>query len=112
MKKQIQNIVAALKKHGIECRYNVWPDEDSELTKTYATVQITSTNNMFSDDEVFEHIFSFELDLFTSKKDIDTEESVMSALDELGTPYQSTEYYNTTNKSYQIQFTFELFDYK
>ena len=36
----------------------------------------------------------------------------MSALDELGTPYQSTEYYNTTNKSYQIQFTFELFDYK
>lgn len=112
MKKSIQSIETALKNHDISCQYNQWPADDVPLTKKYATIQITGTNNMFSDDEVFEHVFSFELDYFTPTKDIDGEEAVMDALDELGTAYQSTEYYNTTNKSYQIHFTFELVEYK
>jgi hypothetical protein len=112
MRKSIQSIEKALKNHGIECRYNDWPADDSALTKTYATIQVVGSNNMPADDSVYEHVFSFELDLFTSSKNIDAEESVMAALDELGTPYQSTEYYNTTNKSYQIQFTFELVEEK
>ncbi len=108
MKKSIQEIETALKNHGIECRYNVWPADDKQLSKTYATVQITKSENMQADDSVYDHVFNFELNLFTQKKDIDAEEAVMSALDELGTAYNSTEYYNTTNQSYQISYSFDL----
>ena len=108
MRKEIQNVMSAIKSAGIDCSYNRWPEDGAKIPHAYATLQLTNSSNFISDDVVYQHIYNMELDFFSSKKDIDSEEKIMAALDSLCIPYQSHEYYITSSKIYQIQYIFDV----
>jgi hypothetical protein len=67
----------------------------------FITYVVAYSSNFGADDRVYQEIENVQIELYTSKKDLEAESRVKAVLDANGFYYETTETYIPTEKLYQ-----------
>ncbi|PEJ48220.1 hypothetical protein CN692_24240 [Bacillus sp. AFS002410] len=74
---------------------------DTPPKPPYICYLVDSSSNFHADNEVFHKISNVNIELYTKKKDLDSERIIESLLDENDIPYDSSEVYIDSEKLFQ-----------
>lgn len=108
MKMTESQLLTALNASGISFRYHHWP-VGSCPTPPFGVYLRTSTNNVCADGKVYCKATHYNVELYTSKKDVAAEQLVETALDTVGIPWQvSSEIYIESEDLYQTIYEIEV----
>lgn len=73
----------------------------------YITYLVSFSSNFMADNKVHKKLDNIQIELYTSKKDLEAESKLESLLDEHGIPYQTSEMYidseNIFQKIYEVR---------
>src|SRR5690625_529955 len=80
----------------------------NDITPTpYITYLVSYSSNFIADNKVHTKIDNVQIELYTSRKDLEAESNLESLLDENEIPYQTTETYidseNVFQKIYEVR---------
>jgi hypothetical protein len=95
----------ALKSIGYPVAYGSF---SSPVTPPFITYQFAYSNDMMADNINYVPIENFQVELYTDKKDLATEQKVQDKLKELGLPYRKFETYLDEEKVYQILYEIQI----
>jgi hypothetical protein len=95
----------ALKSIGYPVAYGSF---SSPVTPPFITYQFAFSSDMIADNHNYVDIGNFQVELYTDKKDLATEQKVQDKLKELGLPYRKFEAYLDEEKMYQILYEVQL----
>jgi hypothetical protein len=95
----------ALKSIGFPVAYGSFADP---VTPPFITYQFAYSNDMKADNQNYVPIDDFQIELYTTKKDIVAEQKVQDKLKELGLPYRKFETYLNEENMYQILYEVQL----
>lgn len=68
----------------------------------------TQTDNFYADGQTFQVIQGVDVELYTAKKDVETESSIEDKLDELGLGWEKFEEYLDSESCYMITYSIEI----
>lgn len=74
----------------------------------FITYQFAYSSDMIADNKNYLEISNFQVELYTSKKDLATEKKVQDKLKELNLPYSKVESWLDDEKLYQILYEIQL----
>ncbi len=74
----------------------------------YLVYLFSYSNDFMADNENYKEISNFQIELYTDKKDLESEKKVEDKLKELEIPYLKLEEYIETEKIYQILYEIQL----
>ena len=80
----------------------------SPVTPPFITYQFAYSNDLIADNINYVAIDDFQVELYTTKKDITAEQKVQDKLKELGLPYRKFETYLDEEKVYQILYKIQI----
>jgi hypothetical protein len=95
----------ALKSLGYPVAYGSFT---SPVTTPFITYQFAYSNDMMADNQNYVPIDDFQIELYTTKKDIVAEQKVQDKLKKLGFPYRKFETYLDEEKVYQILYEIQI----
>lgn len=68
----------------------------------------TGSNNFSADNHSYFKRKSIDIELYSKKKDLASEEAIENKLDELGLPFDKDETYISSEKCYEVVYTVEV----
>ena len=92
---------------GLSVAYNHFP-EDEAVPLPVLVYDVAGSHNFPADNKVYAPINRIEAQLVTANKDTTTEAAVEAILDENELVWDKTETYISTEKCYQVIYTFDL----
>lgn len=95
----------ALKSIGYPVAYGSF---SSPVTPPFITYQFAYSNDMMADNVNYVAIDDFQVELYTTKKDLVAEQKVQDKLKELGLPYRKFETYLDEEKMFQILYEIQI----
>ncbi|WP_027410368.1 hypothetical protein [Anoxybacteroides tepidamans] len=95
----------ALKSVGYPIAYGSFTDP---VTPPFITYQFVNSNDLIADNTNYVSIENFQVELYTAKKDLTTEQKIQDKLKELGLPYRKFEAYIDEEKLYQIVYEIQI----
>jgi hypothetical protein len=95
----------ALKSIGFPVAYGSF---SSPVTPPFITYQFISSSDMIADNHNYVSIENFQIELYTSKREPETEKLVQDKLKELGLPYRKFETYLDEEKMYQVIYEVQI----
>jgi hypothetical protein len=95
----------ALKSIGYPVAYGSF---SSPVTPPFITYQFAHNSDLIADNINYVSIENFQVELYTTKKDLAAEQKVQDKLKELGLPYRKFETYLDEEKVYQILYEVQL----
>ena len=78
------------------------------VTPPFITYQFAYSNDMMADNVNYVAIDDFQVELYTTKKDLVAEQKVQDKLKELGLPYRKLETYLDEEKMFQILYEIQI----
>lgn len=82
----LNDIKNAIKRVGIPTTYYEWEHSTPQLP--YIVYQQSDTDNVFADDKNYIEVSKIQVELYTKKRDRDTEKLLENALSSLGVTWQ------------------------
>lgn len=95
----------ALKSLGMPVAYGSFT---APVEPPFITYQFTFSNDLMADNINVVEISNFDVELYTTTKDLAREKLVQDKLKELGLPYRKTETWINDEKMYQIIYEIQL----
>ena len=95
----------ALKSLGMPVAYGSFT---SPVSPPFITYQFAYSNDFMADNINYFEISNFQVELYTSKKDLSAEQKVQDKLKELGLPYSKIEAFLEDEKLYQVIYEVQL----
>lgn len=95
----------ALKSIGYPVAYGSF---SRPVTPPFITYQFAYSNDMIADNHNYVDIGNFQVELYTTKKDLAAEKKVQDKLKELGLPYRKLETYLDEEKMFQILYEIQI----
>jgi len=95
----------ALKSIGYPVAYGSF---SGPVTSPFIVYQFAYSNDMMADNVNYVAIDDFQVELYTTKKDLAAEQKVQDKLKELGLPYRKFETYLDTERMYQILYEIQI----
>ena len=80
----------------------------SHVTPPFIVYKFAYSNDIMADNVNYVAIDDFQVELYTTKKDLVAEQKVQDKLKELGLPYRKFETYLDEEKMYQILYEVQL----
>lgn len=94
-----------LESTGFPVAYLAFP-EDNAPSMPFLVYEAVSSNNFAADGMVYQKIIHFQIDLYTDKKDLNTEDKVEQALSSFF--WQKTGEYNDTERVFRTIYEIEV----
>ena len=94
-----KNLINILKSLGFPIRYHSFKTPPNPPYLVYLAVD---TDNTFADNKVYEKYTNYQIELYTNKKDFDTQEKIEEVFDEYDIPWESSEIYIEEEQLYQV----------
>ena len=92
-----------LKKAGIPVAYDHFEDDEKNLEPPFMAYREKSPDNFRADNKVYSAFFHYEIELVTTKKDVDLENKISNLLTENEIPYEKLdEVWDSEEKIYHI----------
>jgi hypothetical protein len=98
-------LLQALKSIGYPVAYGSF---SSPVTPPFIVYKFAYSNDIMADNINYVAIDDFQVELYTSKKDLVAEQKVQDKLKELGLPYRKFETYLDEEKVYQILYEIQI----
>jgi len=95
----------ALKSLGMPVAYGSFT---SPVSPPFITYQFAYSNDFMADNVNYFEISNFQVELYTSKKDLSAEQKVQDKLKELGLTYSKLETFLEEEKLYQVIYEVQL----
>ncbi|UYL94234.1 putative tail component [Geobacillus phage vB_GthS_PT9.1] len=95
----------ALKSIGYPVAYGSF---SSPVTPPFIVYQFAYSNDMMADNINYVAIDDFQVELYTTKKDLIAEQKVQDKLKELGLPYRKFETYLDEEKMFQVLYEIQI----
>lgn len=95
----------ALKSIGYPVAYGSF---SSEVSPPFITYQFVYSSDLIAENQNYIEISNFQVELYTSKKDMAAEKRVQDKLKELGLPYRKLENWLDDEKLYQVIYEIQL----
>lgn len=92
---------------GLPYTYHHW-DEENVLELPWIVFDYPEQNDFLADDSVYQKITALQIDLYTDRKDLQTEAMVEQVLEQNGIVYTKEETYIASEKMYEITYETEL----
>lgn len=102
---QMSELYNILKTIGLPITYHHWPTPPS---LPYLVYLATDTSNYGADNKVYATIDSYDIELYTAKKDLISETKIQDALNQAELFWDKTELYLDTEKMYQITYSIQI----
>lgn len=97
-----KDLFKLLKKIGIPVAYDHF-DEDKDIEPPFMTYREQSSDNFRADNKIYAAFFNYEIELVTSKKDVELENKISALLTENEIPYEKLdEVWDSEEKIYHI----------
>lgn len=97
-----KDLLKLLKKVGIPVAYDHFPD-NKNLEPPFMAYREQSPDNFRADNIVYSAFFNYEIELITTKKDVQLEDKISTLLTENEIPYEkSNEVWDNEEKIYHI----------
>lgn len=81
---------------------------ESDPTPPYLVYLFSYSNDLIADNINYLEISNFQIELYTTKKDLAAEKRVQDKLKELGLPYSKTETYLDSEKLFQVIYEIQI----
>ena len=92
---------------GLPYTYHHW-DEENVPELPWIVFDYPAQNDFLADDSVYQRITALQIDLYTDRKDLQTEAMVEQVLEQNGIVYTKEETYIASEKMYEITYETEL----
>jgi hypothetical protein len=102
---KFEQIKKMLETTGFPVAYLAFP-EDNAPSMPFLVYEAVSSNNFAADGMVYQKIIHFQIDLYTDKKDLNTEDKVEQALSSFF--WQKTGEYNDTERVFRTIYEIEV----
>lgn len=102
----MDEIIQMLTETGIPFAYDHFAEGDSPVPPFICWLS-PGSNNFSADGKVYSRIGTVHIELYTDKKDVETESSVESVLDKYGIFWNKSETYISSEKLYEVMYSFE-----
>lgn len=102
-----EKIVTMLQKTGIPFAYHHFAEGESP-EPPFLIYLSPGSHNFGADGVVHFKVAAIDIELYTDKKDPETEQIVEDVLDQSGLFYDKTEVYIDSEKLYEVLYSFEL----
>ena len=102
----LQDLIDLLDEIGLPYAYDHYAEGESP-SPPFMIFLLPSSNNFSADGIVYIRIDEVHLELYTDRKDPETEQAVESALDRHGIFYDKSEVWIESEKLYEVLFSFE-----
>lgn len=102
-----RDVFQIVKAVGFPAAYHHF-EEGQEPDKPYLVYLYPGTNNFSADGVVYQGINQLDIELYTDKKDLETEKKVEAVLKEHGFFYEKTETYLESEKMYEVLYEMEV----
>ena len=102
-----QDVYQMLKSIGMPMAYHHF-GEGQEPEKPYLVYLYPGTDNFSADGIVYQGINQLDIELYTEKKDLETEKKVEAVLKEHGFFYEKTETYLTSEEMFEVLYEMEV----
>ena len=99
------DLFAALKSLGLPVAYGEFTQSTSPPFITY---QFYNNDDLFADNQNYVAVDNFQVELYTTKKDLAKEKLVQDKLKELNLPYSKSETYLESEKMRQVVYEIQL----
>lgn len=99
-----------LKATGLPVAYSHFKVSESNPAPVppFITYVETETSNFIADNKTYHEISAVDIELYTSKKDLETEALIKKLLDEANIPFQKNEIYVESQEVFKITYEVEL----
>lgn len=94
-----------LKETGLPVAYGMFLDVPP---LPYIVYSFTSSDDAMGDNQNYESISNYQVELSTSKKDLISEEAIESKLKEIRTPYMKSEVQTGSGKMYKVTYEVQI----
>lgn len=103
-------LFTALKNLGMPVAYSefVSTPENPAPSPPFITYQFTNGDDLKADNQNYVEISSFDVELYTAKKDPTTEKLVQDKLKELRLPYLKSEMWISSERMFQVIYAIQL----
>ncbi|MNH78574.1 hypothetical protein D3C73_308810 [compost metagenome] len=98
-------LLQALKSIGLPVAYNSFA---SAVSPPFITYHFAYSNDMIADNQNFFEISNFQVELYTSIKDLANEKKLQDKLKELGLPYSKIETWIDEEKMFQNLYEIQI----
>ena len=102
-----ESIKELLDEIGLPYTYHHW-DEENVPELPWIVFDYAEQNDFLADDSVYQKITALQIDLYTDRKDLQTEAMVEQVLEQNGIVYTKEETYIASEKMYEITYETEL----
>lgn len=93
-----QELYQGLSEIGLPIAYHHFGEP---TTLPYLVYLFSYSSDLFADGKNYKTISNFQIELYSNKKDLDSEQKVENKLQDLGLPYFKTETWIETEELYQ-----------
>lgn len=102
-----ESIKELLDEIGLPYTYHHW-DTESVPELPWIVFDYPAQNDFLADDSIYQKITALQIDLYTDRKDLQTEAMVEQVLEQNGIVYTKEETYIASEKMYEITYETEL----
>lgn len=102
---KLTELTKILKATGFPVAYSHFKTHQEPPFVVYVT---SHSSNFIADGKVYKKITNVQIELYTSKKDLDAEAKVEQVLDDNNITYQSTETFIETENLFQIVYEIKI----
>lgn len=92
---------------GLPYTYHHW-DKENVPELPWIVFDYPAQNDFLADDSIYQKITALQIDLYTDRKDLQTEAMVEQVLEQNGIVYTKEETYIASEKMYEITYETEL----
>lgn len=103
----ITDIKTMLGQTGLSVTYYQWPEKEAPQLP-YLVWYLPSSDNFAADDNVYKHIETLNVELYTETKDFTAEKVVEDVLDAWHMVWERTESYIESELMYEVLYTMEV----
>lgn len=103
----MKELIESLKKTGFPAAYHHF-EERQGPKPPFIVYYEKGTNNMIADGKVYKKICRVNVELYTDCKDLEAEEKVEMALDEIGACWEKEEDYIESERMYEVLYEMEV----
>lgn len=106
----LEKLYQLLKATGLPVAYSHFKASETNPAPAppFITYVETETNNFIADNKTYYEIKSVDIELYTSKKDLETEALIKKMLDAANIPFQKNEIYVESQEVFKITYEVEL----
>ena len=105
--KDLRETISSISTFATKVTYRAWPVGKAPKLP-FVCIQATSTNNFEADNHVYEVIQNVDVELYTAKKDEDTEAALENIFNASYIPWDKYEEYIESENCYEIVYTISI----